>query len=120
MKKLLQYIVCILLLTSCYTNNSTLEDPYQLVWQDEFDYNNLPDSTKWAFDTEGNEKGWGNFEAQHYTDANLKNANVENGILNITAIKESFKTKEFTSARLISKADWQYGKFERSEERRVG
>ena len=26
-------------------------DEYQLVWQDEFDYTGLPDSSKWGYDT---------------------------------------------------------------------
>lgn len=85
---------------------------YTLVWSDEFDYSGLPDSSKWEYDTEGNEHGWGNNEAQFYTKKRIENALVENGVLNITAIKEDFQDKEYTSARLVSKADWQYGKFE--------
>ena len=85
---LLLYLVVVLLLTSCNPNingnadeksEDSNEDIYQLVWQDEFDYSGLPDSTKWDYDTEGNEAGWGNNEAQHYTEANEKNAFVENG-----------------------------------------
>ena len=45
-----------------------------MVWSDEFDYSGLPDSTKWNYDTEGNDAGWGNNEAQYYTEANEKNA----------------------------------------------
>jgi len=82
------------------------------VWQDEFDYNGLPDTTKWSYDTEGNEAGWGNYEAQHYTGANEKNARVENGVLQIIAQKQDFGGKAYTSARLVSKADWKYGKIE--------
>jgi len=85
---------------------------YELVWQDEFDYTGPPDPEKWKYDTEGNEAGWGNDEAQHYTEANIKNANVKNGVLQIIAHKENYKEKEFTSARLVSKAVWQYGKIE--------
>lgn len=91
---------------------SVSEDVYELVWQDEFDYSGLPDSTKWIYDTEGNEAGWGNNEAQHYTVKRLENAKVENGILNVTAQKEDFKNKKYTSARLVSKADWKYGRIE--------
>ena len=87
-------------------------DNYQLVWSDEFDYTGLPDSEKWVYDTEGNEAGWGNSEAQYYTEAQQKNAFVKNGVLNIVAIKEDFEGKEYTSARLVSKADWKYGKIE--------
>jgi len=91
-------------------NNS--ERNYRLIWNDEFDYPGLPDSTKWEYDTEGNDSGWGNNEAQYYTKNNIKNAHVENGILNITAHHEEYEGKEFTSARLRSKADWQYGRIE--------
>lgn len=118
---LLIYLGIILFLASCNSNSSggsgdkaesQDDNKYQLVWQDEFDYIGLPDSTKWAYDTEGNKEGWGNDEAQYYTEANEKNAHVENGILYITALKENFEGKEYTSARLVSKADWEYGKIE--------
>lgn len=98
-----------LLLNSCQSEN---KPDYKLVWSDEFNYSGLPDSTKWDYDTEGNNAGWGNKEAQIYTVANLNNAHVENGVLNITAIHENVDDKEFTSARLMSKADWKYGKIE--------
>ncbi len=107
------------MLSGCCNNNGTSDDKkekpvdgYKLVWQDEFQYSGLPDSTKWMFDTDGNDEGWGNNEAQYYTYADNDNAWVENGTINITAHKENFGGKEFTSARLMSKADWQYGKIE--------
>lgn len=85
---------------------------YTLVWQDDFEYTGLPDSLKWDYDTEGNDAGWGNREDQFYTTAREKNAWVENGRLHITAHDEDFEGKEFTSARLISRAEWQYGRIE--------
>lgn len=85
---------------------------YKLVWQDEFDYSGLPDSNKWIYDTAGNSEGWGNHEEQHYTVASLKNSSVKDGRLLITALKEDFAGKNYTSARLISKADWKHGKVE--------
>lgn len=121
MKNLLLYLCLFFLLQSCHQSSvsntdkkhkNSNKDTYQLVWQDEFDYSGLPDLTKWDYDTEGNEAGWGNNEAQYYTVANEKNAYVERGVLNITAHKENFKGKEYTSARLVSKADWKYGKIE--------
>lgn len=121
MKILVIFISCLVLLSSCNfkktgkTNNKPevdLNDDYKLVWQDEFDYSGLPDSTKWLYDTEGNEAGWGNNEAQFYTKGRIENAKVENGILNVIALKEDFQDKKYTSARLITKADWQYGKIE--------
>jgi len=82
------------------------------VWSDEFDYTGLPDSTKWLYDTEGNAAGWGNHEAQYYTVAKKENAWVENGVLNVTALKEQVEGKEYTSARLNSTASWRHGKIE--------
>ena len=81
-------LVIAFFLASCGSSKSkhttVKAENYQLVWSDEFDYNGLPDSLKWAYDTEGNEAGWGNNEAQFYTEANEKNAWVENGVLHIT------------------------------------
>lgn len=87
---------------------------WQLVWQDEFDGKGLPDESKWSFDTAGNEWGWGNNEAQHYTKNDTRNANVDNGTLKIVAHIDSCGGKRYTSARLITKdkADWLYGKVE--------
>lgn len=92
--------------------NDSNSENYELVWQDEFDYSGLPDSTKWLYDTEGNEAGWGNNEDQFYTEKRIENAKVENGTLNIIALKEDFQNKKYTSVRLVSKADWKYGKIE--------
>ncbi len=94
------------------TDSNASKDDYVLVWNDEFDYSGLPDSSKWDYDTEGNDAGWGNNEAQYYTTKRLENARVEDGILNITARKEDYLERKYTSARLITKADWQYGRFE--------
>ncbi len=109
----------IFLLSACNSKKSKtseksegISDNYQLVWSDEFDYTGLPDSTKWMYDTEGNSEGWGNNEAQYYTKAKKENAWVQNGILNIIALKEQCEGKDYTSARLNSKANWLYGKIE--------
>jgi len=85
---------------------------WQQVWNDEFDYTGLPDSTKWNYDVGGN--GWGNNELQYYTQKRLENARVENGNLIIEARKEPWQGRNYTSARLLTKgkADWQYGKIE--------
>lgn len=94
------------------TGNGTGD--YELVWSDEFNYSGLPDGKKWSYDTGGNASGWGNNESQHYTADRLKNAEVKNGFLHITAVKEDFEGKKYTSARLITKGkgDWLYGKIE--------
>lgn len=116
---LMVYIAILITFTGCTGTPRTdaeevIAEPgqYRLVWHDEFDYSGLPDSTKWKYDTEGNEFGWGNNEAQNYTNANEKNARVENGILKIIARKEDYAGKKYTSARLVSKFDWKFGKVE--------
>lgn len=117
MKKFITYPIIALLLTSCghnklSDNGSDELGDYQLVWFDEFDYTGLPDSSKWSYDTEGNGAGWGNYEAQYYTVKDIDNARVENGILHITAIKEKFGDKAYTSVRLNSNAYWETGRIE--------
>jgi len=111
------------LLTGCLFLSSAKEegkDPlsnankWKLVWQEEFDYTGFPDSTKWSYDTKGNEWNWGNNEAQFYTAYKKENAWVSGGTLKITARKEEEGGKHYTSARLMTKGkgDWLYGRFE--------
>ena len=93
-----------------YSNTESKD--WQLVWSDEFNGHGLPDSGKWIYDTAGNSASWGNNEAQCYTVGRKENAWMENGRLAITAINEDMEGKKYTSARLISKATWQYGRIE--------
>ena len=85
---------------------------YNLVWSDEFNYEGLPDSTKWSYDVGGN--GWGNRELEYYTHADTANAVVRNGFLYLTARKEQKGANGYTSARLVTKkkGDWLYGRIE--------
>ncbi len=111
------FILIVLGAISCVSKSGKKEvkkptSEYQLVWSDEFDYSGLPDSSKWIYDTEGNEAGWGNKESQYYTSERIENAEVKDGKLFITAHKEDYEGKPFSSARLVSKADWLYGKIE--------
>ena len=89
--------------------NKILTD-YELVWSDEFDYEGMPDETKWSYDIGGH--GWGNQELQYYTAD--KNAFVSEGRLVIEARKEMCEQMAYTSARLVTKnkGDFLYGKFE--------
>lgn len=84
----------------------------KLVWNDEFDYRGLPDSTRWSYDVGG--EGWGNRELQYYTKADTANALVQNGRLIIRALKQQRGSNSWTSARLVSKhrGDWLYGRIE--------
>jgi beta-glucanase (GH16 family) len=89
-----------------------------LIWSDEFEVDGLPDATKWKYDVGG--LGWGNSEAQYYTEDRLENARIENGVLIIEARKDGWPrntrnpTNDYTSARLVSKGsgDWLYGRIE--------
>ena len=88
---------------------------WELAWSDEFDYQGLPDSTKWGY-----EEGFvRNRESQYYTRSRQENARVDHGMLIIECRKEHFKPEnhdavEYTSASLITlnKASWQYGRIE--------
>jgi len=114
---LITSIVSIFSLGACKKDSVPNQDDqipagYELVWNDEFNYSGLPDNSKWSYDIGGN--GWGNSEAQYYTDSRLKNAEVKDGFLYINAIKEDFNGKKYTSARLVTrtKGDWIYGRVE--------
>ena len=85
-----------------------------LVWSDEFDNNGAIDTNNWFHQTQLPAGGsWFNGEVQHYTNR-IENSYVDNGFLNIVAIKENFtdqgETKEYTSARLNSKFAFTYGR----------
>lgn len=107
--------VCLILLSfsnKVYSQNV----PYQLVWSDEFDGYNSVDTNKWFHQTKLPISGsWYNGEVQHYTNRAVNSSRV-NGVLRITAKKETFNdqgfTKEFTSARLNSKFAFKYGRVE--------
>lgn len=98
--------------SGCNTTETEKSAGQKLVWSDEFDYTGLPDSTKWSYEIGGH--GWGNNEKQFYTAKRLENASVKDGVLSITAVKETFEGAGYTSARLTSKnkGDWKYGRFE--------
>jgi beta-glucanase (GH16 family) len=84
--------------------------PWEITWRDEFDYTGDVDRNKWNFQTGGD--GWGNGEAQYYTDG--ANASVANGVLTIEARQEDFGSNKFTSTRMNSsgKGDFLYGRIE--------
>ena len=109
-----------LLLVDCGQSQTAMSsgNPWTLVWSDEFSGSNgsAPDSAKWTLETGGN--GWGNNELEYYT-SRLQNAQIQNGFLVITALKETYTgtdgvTRNYTSARMktASKFEQQYGRFE--------
>ena len=85
-----------------------------LVWEDDFNTDGAPDSSKWTYDLGttdifGN-VGWGNQEAQSYTN-NSENVIVENGSLKITAKKDG---STYTSGRIKTQGlyNFTYGRVE--------
>jgi beta-glucanase (GH16 family) len=112
MYKLIFALFVSLMVCSCKV--AQINDQWNMVWSDEFNYQGLPDDQKWNYDTIGNSYGWGNGEAQWYTYADRKNAFVSAGTLKIKAIFENLNGKKYSSARLTTKnkGDWKYGKIE--------
>jgi beta-glucanase (GH16 family) len=72
----------------------------RLIWSDEFEKGNIPDTAKWSYDKGGS--GFGNNELQYYHANRPENARVEAGNLVIEAHKEAFENRQYTSARLIT------------------
>ena len=106
--------ILIFIFLSLQATTAAAQD-YRLVWSDEFDGTEL-DPSKWEYMTGdgtalGLPSGWGNNELEWYRS---DNAAVENGLLRITAKKENYSGKLYTSARIRTrnKGDWTYGRFE--------
>ncbi len=80
---------------------------YNLVWADEFDGTEL-NAADWTYEMgdgcPGN-CGWGNNEKQYYRE---DNTSIVDGNLVITAKKQKFGTKDYTSSRLITKGKKQF------------
>ena len=85
-----------------------------LVWADEFNEDGAPCENNWFHEIiPPSNGGWYNNEQQFYTDSR-SNSIVEDGVLKITAIKEQFEGKEYTSARMTTQRlfEFLYGKVE--------
>lgn len=122
MKLLFTFFISIILLASCSSGKRIALTPYSggsgkytnLVWQDEFDKDGLPNKEKWSF-----EKGYlRNNELQYYTVERPENAIVRKGHLIITARNDSAmiegEIRPITSASINTrhKGDWKYGRIE--------
>lgn len=83
---------------------------WQLLWNDEFEYEGLPDESKWNYE-QGRIR---NNEEQYYTRAREENARVDGEHLVITSRFESFQGASFTSASVTTsgRAAWTYGRIE--------
>lgn len=94
-------------------NAATPTDPdfTDLKFSDDFNVDGAPDASKWVPELGNGDNGWGNSELQYYK---AENAVVSNGVLKITAKKETSNGFQYTSARLKTqgKFDFTYGKVE--------
>jgi beta-glucanase (GH16 family) len=89
-------------------------DSYTLIWQDHFDDGNL-DEKNWSVEVNG--EGGGNKELQYYKAENVsvgKEPRTGASCLILTAKKEPYQGKNFTSGRLnsLNKVSFLYGKIE--------
>ena len=93
-----------------------LDGGWVCTWVDEFELDQV-DPFKWNYEV--NDGGGGNNELQYYTRENTK---VEDGILTITAKKESYLSREYTSSRITThrKGDFKYGLFQIRAKNPVG
>ena len=75
------------------------------MWQEEFNYTGLPDSSKWRY-----ERGLvRNKEPQYYTVRRPENAVVENGQLVIATLKEPYRGADYTSASITTRGKFAFG-----------
>jgi beta-glucanase (GH16 family) len=108
MRKLLSIMILALCFAECSAQKAL--PGWKMVWSEEFNYNGLPDSSKW-----GNEVGFiRNNELQYYTRRRIENSRVYDGNLLIIGRKEAYDKANYTSASLVTdgKSSWTYGKIE--------
>jgi beta-glucanase (GH16 family) len=100
----IQFYIILILLACTY---GSIAQTRKLVWTDEFNGTSIDRST-WKFGS-----GPTNDNIHYYTDR-LENASIENGILHITALKESYQGSNYTSALVETKnsVNWRYGRIE--------
>jgi hypothetical protein len=89
-----------------------LETEYEnLLFEEEFDVDGVPDPNTWNIEIGNGDNGWGNEELQYYTEDNVI---VEDGILKITAKKEPTNGFDFSSTRMttLDNFSYEYGRVE--------
>lgn len=108
------FAASLVLAFGCTENETqTVTTLNNLVWSDDFNIDGAPNSANWTFDIGTGQNGWGNNELQYYTDRS-ENVVVKDGMLHITAKKESFQGANYTSGKLLTKGIFQtkYGRYE--------
>ncbi|WP_184548128.1 glycoside hydrolase family 16 protein [Mucilaginibacter sp. FT3.2] len=120
------FAILILLPGLLLAQASNVKSKRKPIWSDEFNYNGLPDTTKWGY-----EQGFvRNQELQYYTVKRPENCRVENGCLVIETRKETYPNAaylqgsakwnqkeqfaQYTSASINTKGkeSWKYGRIE--------
>lgn len=92
------------------TDEITAPEGYTMVWHDEFNSGEMPNTELWWYETGGG--GWGNNELQTYVAGRQGNeilAKIDNGILHIICAKIG---SAIYSIRMNTKDAWTYGYFE--------
>lgn len=108
------FIVGLLAIYGCSNNETqTVTTMKSLVWADEFSVDGTIDTNTWNFDIGTGQNGWGNNELQYYTDR-PENIVIKDGMLHITALKESYQGSSYTSAKITTKGifEQKYGRYE--------
>lgn len=105
MKKLL-----FVLIISGFFFSNAIAQKWELSWSDEFEKDGLVSDANWNYEV-GKIR---NNESQYYAKARKENARVENGMLIIEAIAESYNGAKHSSASLITrgKKEFLYGRIE--------
>jgi len=85
--------------------------PWKLDFEEDFSKQSSLNLSNWTIDV--GDHGGGNGESQYYTPG-MHNLNFNDGALNFEARKEKYESKDYTSAKILSKGkkEWQYGRFE--------
>jgi beta-glucanase (GH16 family) len=91
-------------------------ESWRLTWADEFDgpAGQPPDAARWTFDVGTGVNGWGNGQLEFDT-ARPENASLDGaGNLVITARREAYQGRQYTSARMLTQGLFaqRYGRFE--------
>jgi len=106
-------VIMVLMLStvSCTPDSFQKRDSrdWTLAWSDEFNgqLGALPNPVNWSYDIGTGNDGWGNQELQYYTNRPSNISLDGQGNLVITARKETFSGRGFTSARINTKGKFQ-------------
>ncbi len=97
--------------TEAPDTGNEVQPPFNnLIWSDEFDVDGAPNPSNWTYDLGTGTNGWGNNEAQSYTN-DSSNVVIEGDVLKITAKAEN---NGYTSARIKTQDlfEFTYGRVE--------